>query len=341
MTNLFFKMAKIIVLSLFIATTALVILYFIIFNQVINDQADRAKIATDSLIVMKYSQMLLGKSFNDIIKTYSKKTDIKFRVYSLFDQKYLPFDKNFLNKVKTKPIYKLQNSKLVYCRPLFIENECLKCHGGIKKNHYTGFKKGDFIGILEAELPVEKQINKYNLTFLLIFSILFIALVFTLYYFYDYMKTIKQDITLILLYFKNKIAKGIYEPLKEKMNYKEFEVLKNEINNAVKSIIYYKNELIKNYSTNDLTKLPNRVKLLEDLKKKPFNLAILNVNSFREINDYFGQRIGDELIEQIGKRIKKMSENVYHINIDEFVLPLPFEEKEKKFQIYKLYFVTA
>ncbi|GAB6074073.1 EAL domain-containing protein [Nautilia lithotrophica] len=335
MTNLFFKMAKIIVLSLFVATAALVILYFIIYKQLINDQIDKAKTATDSLIVMKYSQMLYKNSFSDIIKIYSKKTKINFKIYTLLNNGFIPFKKSFINELKNKKeLYQIKEDILVYYRPLIVENECVRCHGGIKRNHFSGFKLGDFMGILEAKIPIKKQIDKYNQTFMWIFFVLGIALVFTLYYFYDYMKTIREDINSILVYFKNKIEKGIYEPLKTKMRYVEFEKLKKEINNAVNSIIYFRNEMIKSYLINDLTKLPNRIKLIEDLKKKKFNLAILNINNFREINDYFGQEIGDKLIYFIGLRIKKLSK-AYHINIDEFALPLPFEKKEENFTFVK------
>ena len=332
MTNLFLKMAKIILLSLFVATTALVILYFIIYKQLITDQIDKAKTATDSLIVMKYSQMLNKNSFSNIIKIYSKKTKINFKVYTLLNNGFIPFKNSFINDLKKKKeLYQIRNNNLIYYRPLKVESECMKCHGGIKRNQYTGFKLGDFMGVLEAKIPIKKQINKYNETFMLIFFVLGMALVITLYYFYDYMKTIREDINSILMYFKNKIQKGVYEPLKTKMRFIEFEKLKKEINNAVNSIVYYRNEMIKSYLINDLTKLPNRIKLIEDLKKEKFNLAILNINNFREINDYFGQEIGDKLIYFIGLRIKKLSK-AYHINIDEFAVPLPFDKKEDNFK---------
>ena len=333
--NLFSKMAKIIVLSLVVATTALIALYFIIHKQLITDQLDKAKIATDSIITMKYSQMIYKNSFSDIINFYNKKTDMNFKIYTYFKSEKLPFDKEFINKLKNKKSsYKIVSDSLIYYRPVFMDNECLICHGGRKVNKFTGFKKGDFIGVLEAEIPIKKENYSYNKTFLFIFFILGIALVITLYYFYDYMKSIRGDISKILLYFKNKIKKGIYEPLKSKMTYTEFEKLKEEINSAVNSIVYYRNQMIKNYLIHPLSKLPNRMKLTEDIKKEKFNLAILNVNGFREINDYFGQKIADELIIEIGNRFKglinkNIIKSVYHINIDEFAIPLPYKEKEK------------
>ena len=322
-------MAKIIVLSLMIATTTLIALYFIIHKQLLSDQLDKAKLATDSIIVMKYSEMSFKNSFSNIINLYNKKTNMKFEFYTYFKNKALPFDKNFINELKKKKtFYKMNWNVLTYYRPVTIQNECLRCHGGEKTNQYTGFKKGDFIGVIEAKIPVKNQVLRYNKTFLFIFFILGIALIVTLYYFYDYMKTIREDINKILLYFKNKIKKGIYKPLKTKMNYAEFEKLKEEINKAVSSIVYYRDQMIKNYLIHPLSKLPNRMKLTEDLKKGNFYIAILNVNGFRQINNFFGQKIGEELIIEIGKRLKKLTKT-YHINIDEFAIPLPYKEKEK------------
>jgi len=324
--DLFAKMARIILLSLMTATTALIVLYFILYKLLLTDQVDKAKIATDSLIVMKYTQMLNRNSFDDIIKIYSNKSGIKFKINSFINKK-MPYDEKFLKKIKNnEKVYTIKNDYLIYYRPLMLEDECMKCHGGVKKNEYTGFKKGDFIGVLEAKIPIKEQINNYKRTFLLIFVVLGIALIFTLYYFYDYMDKIRNDINTILLHFKEKISKGVYETIKKSMIFDEFEILKHEINNAIKSIVFYRNELIRSYSVNDLTGLPNRAKLIEDLEKERFKLGILNINKFREINDYFGQKTGDELIAQIGERLKNLARS-YHINIDEFALPLPHKEK--------------
>ncbi len=332
MTNLFLRMAKIIILSLLSACIALIILYFILYKLLMQEQAEKAKIVTDSIIVMKYSQMIYKNSFSDIIKLYNKKNNMKFKFYTYFQNKNLPFDKKLIKEIKKKnTVYKADWHILTYYRSVTMQNECLRCHGGKKVNKYTGFKKGDFIGVLVAKIPVEKQVNRYNQTFLFIFFILGVALIFTLYYFYNYMKSIRNNIHIMLKFFRHKIKKGIYEPLKTKMTFLEFENLKEEINGAVNSIVYYRGEMVKSYLINDLTKLPNRVKLQEDLKNKKFNLAILNINKFREINDYFGQETGDKLIIMIGKRLSPLTKT-YHINIDEFALPLPYNIKEKNIE---------
>ena len=330
--TLFKKMLKIIFISLLSATATLFLLYYIIYKLLIYDQIDKAKVATDSLIVMKYSQMLEKNynTFDNIIKIYGNKSGIKFKIFSYMTSKNLPFDNSFIKRLKkNKYTYEIKKDYLLYYRPIVLEDECMKCHGGRKTSISTGYKKGDFVGVLEAKIPIKKELNTYKKAFFIIFLILGITLIFTLYFFYDYTKTIRNDINSILLYFKEKISKNIYCLLDKKMDFKEFEKLKKEINNAIKAIIYYKQQLIKSYTTNKLTSLPNRIKILEDLKTDSFKIAILNINGFREINDFFGQKIGDKLIIQIADRLKKLVDKVYHINIDEFAIPLPYEKKEE------------
>jgi len=76
-------------------------------------------------------------------------------------------------------------------------------------------------------------------------------------------------------------------------------------------------ELIRQIYTDKLTNLPNRTSLLSDLEKGKHSLAILNIDSFREINDFYGPIVGDSILKEIGNRLKAF-------------------EKEKKYKVYKL-----
>lgn len=76
--------------------------------------------------------------------------------------------------------------------------------------------------------------------------------------------------------------------------------------------------------TDNLTGLGNRFKLLHDIEKahQPF-LAIFDIVRFGEINDFYGYKIGDELIVAFTQRLLSLSENhylLYRINADEFAL---------------------
>ena len=60
------------------------------------------------------------------------------------------------------------------------------------------------------------------------------------------------------------------------------------------------------YSIDHLTNLPNRLKLIEDLQEyDEIALAILDVDSFKIINDFYGHVIGDFIICEVAKRIEQ------------------------------------
>lgn len=58
-----------------------------------------------------------------------------------------------------------------------------------------------------------------------------------------------------------------------------------------------------------LTELPNRAKLISDLKNRNLNitsLAIIDLKDFKEINDFYGNQIGDFILKSVASFIKSM-----------------------------------
>lgn len=112
------------------------------------------------------------------------------------------------------------------------------------------------------------------------------------------------------------------------------------IRHEITDLIHKSVELEKSLREDFLTKEGNRFKLLEDIKKseKP-SLALLDVNRFGEINDFYGYEIGDEVLRIISKEFRKFIGNkysLYRIYSDEFAILADNEDREHFIKFIKL-----
>ena len=85
-----------------------------------------------------------------------------------------------------------------------------------------------------------------------------------------------------------------------------------------------KDRLIKEQTTDDLTGLPNRIKLLQDMKllRSP-QLAIIDINNFKTINNFYGTETGDAVLRATSQRITEKLDDMamaYRIGSDHFAL---------------------
>jgi diguanylate cyclase (GGDEF)-like protein/PAS domain S-box-containing protein len=83
-----------------------------------------------------------------------------------------------------------------------------------------------------------------------------------------------------------------------------------------------------------LTGLPNRVSLRDDIDKilkermgdpaRPMTVATLDLDGFKDVNDTLGHPVGDRLLQEVGRRLTTVSDEmrVYRPGEDEFVLVL-------------------
>ncbi|BCD67919.1 bifunctional diguanylate cyclase/phosphodiesterase [Nitratiruptor sp. YY09-18] len=74
-----------------------------------------------------------------------------------------------------------------------------------------------------------------------------------------------------------------------------------------------------------LTGLPNRFKLSDDIEKfDEIGLVVLNIDNFKEINDFFGHEIGDKILKDFAQKIHKLFKSgnpkFYRLSGDEFAL---------------------
>lgn len=97
------------------------------------------------------------------------------------------------------------------------------------------------------------------------------------------------------------------------------------IRHDITQVILQQKKLDNIANTDTLTGLGSRYKLVQDMAESTSPaLAILNVDSFSEINDFYGHEEGDhviiELCNIIDSIVEDNSYNVYHLQGDEFVI---------------------
>ena len=87
------------------------------------------------------------------------------------------------------------------------------------------------------------------------------------------------------------------------------------------SIKEYRDKLFQRYFTDNLTNLPNKYKLRNDLEDhKDFTLVIFNIDNFQIINNFYGYIVGDYVIEKVGNYLKEKipKYDIYKLSGDEF-----------------------
>lgn len=109
--------------------------------------------------------------------------------------------------------------------------------------------------------------------------------------------------------------------LDEKQNIVEYIAIRHEITQMIKQ-----QEALDNIANTDaLTGLGSRYKLNQDIQKssKPA-IAIFNVDNFSQLNDFYGHKTGDKIIQkiahQISDKLMKEKYELYHLQGDEFVV---------------------
>lgn len=100
----------------------------------------------------------------------------------------------------------------------------------------------------------------------------------------------------------------------------EFISIRYEITELIR-----KERILAELYTDKLTGLPNREKLFIDITETPNAcLFLINVDSFKEINDFYGSGIGDAVLVEFSRRLKnKMASipnKIYRLQSDEFAV---------------------
>lgn len=120
-----------------------------------------------------------------------------------------------------------------------------------------------------------------------------------------------------LLFYVNKIHRDSEITQRQLIN------LKNLNLHNKKSLKAKNKELEEKYFIDVLTKLPNKNALVDTIKtNKHYTLFLVNIDAFKDINDFYGHLAGDSLIKQLSSFFSKMpllyEHTFYHLRGDEF-----------------------
>ena len=105
----------------------------------------------------------------------------------------------------------------------------------------------------------------------------------------------------------------------------EIGYLSKTFNYLAETLEDHNQRLLRQIYYDTLTGFPNRAKLLEDLKNINVGLLLLiNIDSFQEVNDFYGYEVGDSLLVELSTRLKNVRSDffvtIYRLQSDEFAV---------------------
>ncbi len=264
-----------------------------------------------------------------VINSYRSDHVVELYGEDTYTTKALKSDKNIKIAMSGEEVLVVgDDDSIHFYYPMKVKHECLECH--------TNTKIGDVNGVLDIYFPAnEISIPLYMMiTYFIIFLVIFLIIVFIIFYF-----ILNNKIVNPLVNFTKQLKNIISEEdmdkrIVVKTQISEISHLGYEFNNLLDKIKYYYEKLISQFFIDQMTSLPNLIALKNDIKKytEP-TLIIININQFKNINNFYGYEAGDVILKEFSKLLaedKSISEKCYRISGDEFAWLLdtqfdPFE----------------
>ena len=288
-----------------------------------------------------YSEMQKGWNKDDIHEVISRLNQVdptmKINIYrskivaNLFGEipqdKYTrENDKDIKDAMKGAELLNVINlSTIRYDYPLTAKDKCLKCH--------INTKEGDILGVIDITYPIDnlKVSLSKMISFFIVFIILFSVIVFLALFFElnrYLIRPIKKFSHIIKTITKfNDMTKRV----ELDGNIEEIDSIKDTFNSMLDSIEHQ-------FFHDPLTDLQNRRKLTEKLEKQKSSfLMIINIDSFQEFNDLYGDQVGDLILKEFALFLKESvpaHDMIYRLHSDEFAYLCEDEIDLKEFMSF-------
>lgn len=192
--------------------------------------------------------------------------------------------------------------------------------------------------ILYSSRHYKMLLEKYKRT--LILFVLALGALFLLYAYYlnsliSPLRRIAKDLEkynpkkkIDLSYVKSNDEVGAITKAINRMQNKIYDFTKKQesINKILEKKVHEKTkELKEQLYVDSLTGLPNRFSLIENIKEmKNGSVIIINIDDFKQINDYFGHETGDKILKGFANRLRNLIKTkypkIYRLSGDEFAL---------------------
>ncbi|MCK9491815.1 MAG: bifunctional diguanylate cyclase/phosphodiesterase [Sulfurimonas sp.] len=264
----------------------------------------------DSYSVHEYEKLIA----NELNRKYTLAIVVEdCNMAKILDSKYLVGKINNDKQVQDFD----QNNKIHQQR---IDNSYLYIKDDIYNQN--GLKLGN-IAIYASDSLVQEKLESI-ITISIIITLLSTIIVLLVIYFVMH-QIVQKPVNSIIEVLNNKTDDGIPTSTIPSYNSKELSILSSTLNNMINSIKESRYQLDKIANTDTLTNLGNRYKLIQDINHSTNPaLAIINIDNFSELNDFYGYEVGDYIIKQVGQHISGVTRHkntfTYHIQGDEYVL---------------------
>jgi len=162
---------------------------------------------------------------------------------------------------------------------------------------FTSVYLDDIYGVILHKEKLTKDEIRHIFIIYIIFLILFLTIAY------------------VIGKYENRVLQKIIDNYEEQLQDKNQELAK--LNQNLQQEVEEKTrQLVESLFIDPLTQLPNREKLIVDFEKKKY-VGLLNIDSFKEINDFYGVEIGDIVLKKVGEILNDVR-NVYKLAGDEF-----------------------
>jgi diguanylate cyclase (GGDEF)-like protein len=318
--------AKIILITLVLTLTAAFVYgEYMKKNAISSLSHDDAKKTSMLVFESLYSAMQKGWNKEDLREIISRlnKVDpsMKIDVYrsQAVSEIFGEIEKDKIEISKNKEIQRAlrgeeilnisSSTSIKYYYPVIAKQDCLKCH--------TNVKESDVLGVIDVMYPVDNL--KVSLDEMINFFIMFIV-VFSFVIFFAIFIEFNQYVLKPIKKFTSTIqnitkSHDITQRVEVNDNIQEIDSIKDVFNIMLDSIEYQ-------FYYDALTGLENRRRLTEKLEeKKSAFLMIINIDSFQEINDLYGNDAGDEILKEFAIFLKEHmfgTNALYRLHSDEF-----------------------